>query len=395
MRVSSSTIESAYFDFESDLCSNSGAGRLGWWTFMKLTLMKKGWSGCFAASSRKFRPDCSTYLSRKGMPTTPFSGVSTYSPLTFQSCLAFSPALPESEPLVTFVEHLPQLRVHVGEPLRVAVGVRVQVVQERVLHHVVALGVGQRVVGLTQMPLAGEVGLVARGLEDGGQGPLRLRQPAALALEGHRRHAAAVRDASGLHRRAPRRAAGLRVEREEGHPLVRHAVEGGRGHSAPFAASIGTEVPIAGVVRHDQQDVRLRRGEGEAREEGQQECNERCGQPRLTSVHLDLQVGVSRRKRAQPGAARTRARRPVVGIAQMSRERRSVGRDPRSLCIMLSTCERASTATSMAPDPTVPRNSIRGLPLSVLIPCRCPVRRLAEVRNLPGYARPRMRHSPQ
>jgi hypothetical protein len=80
------------------LCSNSGAGRFGWWTFIKLMLTKNGWSGCFAASSRNLRPDCSTYLSRKGMPTTPFSGVSTASPLTFQSSLASSPALPESDP---------------------------------------------------------------------------------------------------------------------------------------------------------------------------------------------------------------------------------------------------------------------------------------------------------
>ena len=45
MRASSSTTESAYFDFDSDLCSNSGAGRFGWCTFMKLTLMKNGLSG--------------------------------------------------------------------------------------------------------------------------------------------------------------------------------------------------------------------------------------------------------------------------------------------------------------------------------------------------------------
>ncbi|MNL72735.1 hypothetical protein D3C87_1980940 [compost metagenome] len=51
MRVSSSTMLSAYFDFDSDLCSNSGAGMFGWCTFMKLTSMKNGLSD-FAASSR-------------------------------------------------------------------------------------------------------------------------------------------------------------------------------------------------------------------------------------------------------------------------------------------------------------------------------------------------------
>ena len=53
MRVSSSTTESAYFDFDDRLAAGTpGAGRFGWCTFMKLTLMKNGVSGVFAASSR-------------------------------------------------------------------------------------------------------------------------------------------------------------------------------------------------------------------------------------------------------------------------------------------------------------------------------------------------------
>lgn len=51
-RVSNSTIESAYLLFDIDLCSNSGAGRFGWCTFMKLTLRKNGLPGSFAALSR-------------------------------------------------------------------------------------------------------------------------------------------------------------------------------------------------------------------------------------------------------------------------------------------------------------------------------------------------------
>ena len=51
MRVSSSTTELAYFDLDIDFSWNSGAGMLGWCTFMKLTLMKKGLSGDFAAVS--------------------------------------------------------------------------------------------------------------------------------------------------------------------------------------------------------------------------------------------------------------------------------------------------------------------------------------------------------
>ncbi|MNI85322.1 hypothetical protein D3C73_1423020 [compost metagenome] len=50
IRVSSSTTESAYLDLEIDLWTNSGAGRFGWCTFMKLTLMKNGLSDLAAVS---------------------------------------------------------------------------------------------------------------------------------------------------------------------------------------------------------------------------------------------------------------------------------------------------------------------------------------------------------
>lgn len=61
------------------------------------------------------------------------------------------------------VEHGPQFGVHIGEPGGVAVGVCIAVIEEAMLHHIVALRVGQSVIGFTQMPLAGEVGLVAGG----------------------------------------------------------------------------------------------------------------------------------------------------------------------------------------------------------------------------------------
>jgi hypothetical protein len=96
------------------------------------------------------------------------------------------------------LEHLAQLRVHVREPVRVGIGVGVEVIEADVFHLVVALGVGQRVVGFAEMPFAGEEGPVAPGLEHRGERPLGRRQAAALALEGHGRHAAAVRDAAGL-----------------------------------------------------------------------------------------------------------------------------------------------------------------------------------------------------
>ena len=74
-------------------------------------------------------------------------------------------------------------------------------IEADILHLVVALGGGQRVIRLAQVPLAREEGLVAGLLQHRGQRPLRRRQPTALALEGHGGHAAAVGDAPRLHRR--------------------------------------------------------------------------------------------------------------------------------------------------------------------------------------------------
>jgi len=167
--------------------------------------------------------------------------------------------LARNRPDGDLLEHRPQFGIHVGEPGRIAVGVCVQVVQADVLHLVVALSVGQRVVGLAQVPLAGEVGLVAALLEHGGQRPLRRGQPSALALEGHGRHAAAIWDATGLHGRPARRAARLRVEREERHPFVGHTVDVGRRHAAPRTAAVRAQVTVPGVVRDDEEDVRLAR----------------------------------------------------------------------------------------------------------------------------------------
>ena len=100
MRASSSTTESAYLLLESDLCTYSGAGRFGWCTFMKLTFMKNG-SSNLARLVEKVERGLLDVESKKGIPTTPLSGVLTYWPLILKSSLAGSPALPESDPLVT------------------------------------------------------------------------------------------------------------------------------------------------------------------------------------------------------------------------------------------------------------------------------------------------------
>ena len=110
------------------------------------------------------------------------------------------------------LEHFPQLRVHVRKPLWVGIRVGVEMIKPAILHLVVALRVGQGIVCLTEMPLADEEGLVARGLQYGRECPLGCRQAAALALKRNRRHAAAIWDAARLHRGASRRAARLRIE---------------------------------------------------------------------------------------------------------------------------------------------------------------------------------------
>ena len=137
----------------------------GWCTFMKLTLMKNGVSGTWPPRRETRAPPSRRSRRRTGMPTTPslpsMTGVSTYWPLILKSSVTGAAGVAGERALGDLGEHLAQRRVHVGEPGRVGVGVGVQVVEPDVFHLVVALGVRQRVVRLAEVPLAGEVGLVA------------------------------------------------------------------------------------------------------------------------------------------------------------------------------------------------------------------------------------------
>jgi hypothetical protein len=104
------------------------------------------------------------------MPTTPgldavqrHRRALTYWPLILNIFAGFSPAVARrARPMVTLLEHRAHCRIHIREPGRIAVGVGVEVIQADVLHLVVALRIGQRVIGLAQVPFAGEIGLVAR-----------------------------------------------------------------------------------------------------------------------------------------------------------------------------------------------------------------------------------------
>ena len=101
IRVSFSTIESAYLLLDGDLLMKSGWGRFGWCTFMKLMLMKNG-APAVAALSRYSVAASSMYSSRNGIPTTPCAGVLMYWPLILATSRTGCPAVPSSSPLVTF-----------------------------------------------------------------------------------------------------------------------------------------------------------------------------------------------------------------------------------------------------------------------------------------------------
>ena len=109
-------------------------------------------------------------------------------------------------------EHGPQFWAHIRKPCGVSVGVCVQVIETGVFHLVIALRIGQCIVGFAQVPFAGEERVVATGFQHGGQRPFGGRQSTALPLESHSGHATAVGYAPGLHRGSTRRAAWLGIK---------------------------------------------------------------------------------------------------------------------------------------------------------------------------------------
>ncbi|MCY1401717.1 hypothetical protein D9M71_168400 [compost metagenome] len=153
------------------------------------------------------------------------------------------------------LEHLAGFRIHVGEPRWVRVGIGIEVIQADVLHHVITLGIGQRIVGFAQMPFAGEVGVIAAGLQHGCQRPFGSWQTTALALKRHGGHAAAIGDTPGLHGRPARRTARLCIEGVESDTFCRQLIDLGRWHAAPDPASVRPQIAVASVIGHDEQDI--------------------------------------------------------------------------------------------------------------------------------------------
>ena len=171
-------------------------------------------------------------------------------------CRLFT-GLARERPLCDLREHLAQVLRHVREPSRIGISVGVEVVKTDVFHHVIALGIWQRVVRFTKVPLAGEIGVVATGFQNRRQCPLGSGKAATLALEGHRRHAGPVGNTACLHGGTSRRAAGLGVEMREHHAVVSQLVDVRRRHAAGFTAQIRASVAVAGIVRHNEEDVGL------------------------------------------------------------------------------------------------------------------------------------------
>jgi len=137
--------------------------------------------------------------------------------------------------------------------------VGVQVIQADVLHVVVTLRIRQRIVGLTEVPFAREIGVVVRQFQHRRESPFRVREPTALALERNRGHAAAIGVATRLQCGTARCTAWLAVEVIEGHAFVGESVQVRGGNSPAFSTAVCTEVAPSDIVPDDQHDVGLRR----------------------------------------------------------------------------------------------------------------------------------------
>ena len=130
-------------------------------------------------------------------------------------------------------------------------------VEPDIFHDVVALSIGKGIILFTQMPLAGEIGIVATGFKDRSKRPFGCWKAAALTLKGNGRHARTVRDAAGLHGCTSRCAAWLCIEGCEHHAFVSQFIDIGGWHAARFTTQIRAGIAIAGIIGNNKQDVWL------------------------------------------------------------------------------------------------------------------------------------------
>jgi hypothetical protein len=114
----------------------------------------------------------------------------------------------------------------------------------------------QEFVAVAEMVLAELSGRVALRLEQIGNGRVFFRQPLLRPRQANFQQPGAQRALAGDERGAPRGAGLLAVIVGEDRAFVGDAVDVGRA-VAHHAAVVGADVPVADVVAHDDEDVRL------------------------------------------------------------------------------------------------------------------------------------------
>ena len=172
-----------------------------------------------------------------------------------------------------------------GIGCRVAVGIDTRVVGRELLHLVEAVIDRVELLHVAEMPLAGEVGLIAVLLEELGDGRRVRVQAVRVAGNDHDRQRRADRDAPGHERGAARRATGLAVPAREHRAFLGQAIDVRRGMPERRAAVVHTVVAPAHVVAHEHDDVGLLlRQRGRRREQRGGECGHYKQEPSV-QVH--------------------------------------------------------------------------------------------------------------
>src|SRR4029077_16893595 len=99
----------------------------------------------------------------------------------------------------SLIIQIPESGWHFRKPGGISISIGIQMIEETIFHHVIAMCVWQGKISLTQVPFACKIVFVTTGFENRRQGPFRSRQSAALSLEGNGCHSAAIWKATRLH----------------------------------------------------------------------------------------------------------------------------------------------------------------------------------------------------
>ncbi len=143
----------------------------------------------------------------------------------------------------------------VGVQVGVSISVNPGVVGEEILHGVETVIDRHGVDGVAQVPFSREIGLVIVLLEEFRDGRCLRPDPVGIAGRDDHREGGAHGQASGHERGAAGGAACLPIPFRERRSLGRQLVEVRGRRVARLAAAIDAEVPPAGIVGHDHDDV--------------------------------------------------------------------------------------------------------------------------------------------